>query len=53
MIAHGTVNSLFTAQHNDIDVYDLWLRLKLPSIVILDLASFQLDDVIEDAGILP
>lgn len=53
VVAHGTVNSLFTAQHNDIDVYDLWLRLKLPSVVILDLSSFELVDVIEDAGILP
>jgi len=51
IIAHGTVNILFTAQHNAIDNYDLWTRLKLPSIVVLDLPSFTLDSVIEDAGI--
>jgi len=51
IIAHGTVNVLFTAQHNDIDSYDLWLRLKLPSIIVLDLPSFTLESVIDDAGI--
>ena len=51
IIAHGTVNALFTAKHNKIDIYDLWLKLKLPSILVLDLPSFTLDTVIEDAGI--
>lgn len=51
IIAHGTVNALFTAQHNTIAIYDLWIRLKLPSIIVLDLPSFTLDTVIEDAGI--
>lgn len=51
VVAHGTVNTLFTAQHNDIDIYNLWSRLKLPSIIVLDLPSFKLESVIEDAGI--
>ncbi len=51
VIAHGTVNTLFTAQHNPIDPYDLWSRLKLPSIIVLNLPTFTLDTVIEDAGI--
>lgn len=51
VIAHGTVNSLFTAQHNKIDIYDLWSRLQLPSIIVLDLPTFTLETVIEDAGI--
>lgn len=51
VIAHGTVNALFTAQHNNIDIFDLWSRLKLPSIIVLDLPSFKLESVIEDAGI--
>jgi broad specificity phosphatase PhoE len=51
IIAHGTVNSLFTAQHNDIDIYNLWFKLKMPSIILLDLPSFALDSVIYDAGI--
>ncbi len=50
IIAHGTVNVLFTAQYNDIDSYDLWSRLKLPSIIVLDLPTFTLESVIEDAG---
>lgn len=53
VVAHGTVNALFTAHHNPIDVYDLWMRLKLPSIIVLDLPTFTLDHVIEDAGIAP
>lgn len=53
VIAHGTVNSLFTAHHNEVDVYDLWMRLKLPSIIVLDLPSFELMQVIEDAGVVP
>ena len=51
IIAHGTVNVLFTAQYNDIDIYDMWLKLKLPSIIVLDLPSFALDTVIYDAGV--
>lgn len=51
IVAHGTVNTLFTAHHNPIDGYDLWLRLKLPSIIVLNLPSFTLDSVIDDAGI--
>jgi len=52
VVAHGTVNTLFTAHHNTIDSYDLWLRLKLPSVIVLDLPSFTLKSVIDDAGIL-
>jgi len=51
VVAHGTVNMLFTAKHNDIDTYALWARLKLPSIIILNLPAFALESVIEDAGI--
>jgi broad specificity phosphatase PhoE len=51
IIAHGTVNVLFTAHHNTIDIYDLWMKLKLPSIIVLDLPSFTLDSVIADAEI--
>jgi len=53
IIAHGTVNTLFTALHNDIDPFDLWSRLGLPSIIVLDLPTFRLESVIEDAGIPP
>jgi len=50
VIAHGTVNVLFTAQYNQLNPYDLWRRLKMPSIIVLDLPSFRLRQVIEDAG---
>ena len=52
VIAHGTVNVLFTAQYNKLNRYDLWLRLKLPSMIVLDLPDFRLNQVIEDAGLL-
>lgn len=53
VIAHGTVNVLFTALYNPINSFDLWQRLKMPSIIILDLPSYALHTVIEDAGIPP
>lgn len=53
IIAHGTVNTLFTAQYNDIDSYDLWSSLKMPAIIVLDLPTFTLDTIIEDAGSAP
>jgi broad specificity phosphatase PhoE len=43
VIAHGTVNSLFTALHNDIEVMNLWKGLELPSFVVLELPRFQWD----------
>jgi hypothetical protein len=30
-VAHGTVNTLFLAQYEDIDVLDFWCSLGLPS----------------------
>ena len=50
IIAHGTVNTLFTARYNALNSYDLWLRLKMPSMIVLDLPDFRLNKVIEDAG---
>ena len=51
IIAHGTVNTLFTARYNALNSYDLWLRLKMPSMIVLDLPDFSLNYVIEDAGL--
>jgi broad specificity phosphatase PhoE len=31
VVAHGTVNALFLAQHENIDALDFWCRLGLPS----------------------
>ena len=52
IVAHGTVNTLFTAKHNDIDLYEFWAQLKLPSIIELDLPSYTLNRVIADAGVI-
>jgi broad specificity phosphatase PhoE len=36
VITHGTVISLFVAEHNPVDPFDLWRRLTCPSFVVLD-----------------
>lgn len=50
--SHGTVMVLFVAQFNPIDSYYFWKRLKMPSVIALDLPDFRISKVIEDAGIL-
>ena len=52
VISHGTVMTLFAAQYNTIDAYDLWRRLKMPSVIVLDMPDFRILKVIEDAGVL-
>ena len=52
VISHGTVIVLFSAHYNPIDSYHLWQRLKMPSLVVLELPDFRISRVIEDAGIL-
>ena len=52
VISHGTVMVLFAAQYNSIDSYHLWQRLKMPSMIVLELPDFRISKVIEDAGIL-
>jgi broad specificity phosphatase PhoE len=48
VIAHGTVNSLFTALHNDIDVMGFWKRLQLPSYIVLEINDFHWDGKIHN-----
>ncbi|MGH2377232.1 MAG: histidine phosphatase family protein [Candidatus Limnocylindria bacterium] len=48
VVAHGRVISLFVARRNRLDLYDLWVRLGLPSFVILDRPSYSLVEVTED-----
>jgi broad specificity phosphatase PhoE len=43
VVTHGTVLSLFVAQHNAARPFDLWSRLGLPSYVVLDADSFSFD----------
>lgn len=45
---HGTVISLFVAQKNKTNGFDLWCRLTLPSAVILNRTTFEFIDVIEN-----
>jgi broad specificity phosphatase PhoE len=36
IVAHGTVITLLVAAHNEIEPFDLWLRLQTPGYVVLD-----------------
>ena len=45
MVAHGTVISLLVARHNDIDAFDFWQRLGLPSFCVLSVPDFELQEV--------
>lgn len=49
-ITHGTVIALFAGAHNMLDAFDLWRRLSCPAMVVLELPSYRLVDVVEDAG---
>jgi broad specificity phosphatase PhoE len=40
-VSHGTVISLFTARHNQIDAFTVWKRLTMPCAVILRLPDFH------------
>lgn len=42
IVAHGTVISLFVAAHNQINSFELWQRLAMPSFVVLALPHFVL-----------
>lgn len=42
VVAHGTVITLFVAQTNQIDAFDFWQRLGLPSYTVLSLPDFRL-----------
>jgi broad specificity phosphatase PhoE len=50
IVAHGTVITLLTAAHNAIDPFALWQRLKLPSLVALELPTLRLLEVVEGLG---
>lgn len=48
VVAHGTVISLFVAQYNDIEAYELWRQLRLPSFCVLSTPGFELREAIYD-----
>lgn len=41
VVAHGTVISLFIAQYNDVEAYELWRQLGLPSFCVLSVPGFE------------
>jgi broad specificity phosphatase PhoE len=43
VVTHGTVLTLFAAHYNALVPFDLWLRLGLPSYVVLDPNSFSIE----------
>jgi broad specificity phosphatase PhoE len=48
VITHGTVLTLFVAQHTRLPAWPLWQRLGLPSFVVLTLPTFGLVEIVED-----
>lgn len=42
VVAHGTVITLFVAQHNAIEPFEFWQKLDLPSFVVLSLPDFKI-----------
>ena len=50
VIAHGTVITLFVAQHTGLPAFPLWQRLGLPSFVVLTLPEFGLTEIVEDVA---
>lgn len=42
IVSHGTVMSLFVAQHNPIETYEFWKNLKTPDLFVLSLPDFLL-----------
>lgn len=47
VVSHGSVISLFIARNNEMP-FDFWKRLGLPSIVVLALPDFKIEEVIEN-----
>jgi broad specificity phosphatase PhoE len=50
VVAHGTVISLFVAQHNEMDALHLWRRLSCPSFVVVKLPGFDLQQIVDHAA---
>jgi broad specificity phosphatase PhoE len=50
IVSHGTVMTLFVAQHADVAPLPFWKRLGMPAIVVLSLPDLGLLEVIEQAG---
>jgi broad specificity phosphatase PhoE len=46
IVTHGTVLSLFAAEHNRIDSYTLWSKLGLPAFLVLDRPTFAVAHIV-------
>lgn len=46
VVSHGTVISLFVAFHNSLDPFTIWKQLGLPSLAVLELPRFKLQELI-------
>jgi len=46
IVAHGTVITLFVAQHNPVDPFTFWRQLGLAGCVVLALPSYQLVETV-------
>ncbi len=53
IVPHGTVISLFVAAHADVEPFDLWQRLGLPSFVVLRLPHYRLVAAVERLDFRP
>ena len=48
MVTHGTVMSLFVATHNDVNGFELWGKLTMPCIIVLELPSLGLKKMVTE-----
>jgi broad specificity phosphatase PhoE len=48
IVTHGTVISLFVAAHNSVDGFELWKKLQCPSLVVLEVPSLSLIEVVAE-----
>jgi broad specificity phosphatase PhoE len=47
IVTHGTVMALFLADRASEDPFDLWRRLQLPSYVVIDWPSGEIEQIVE------
>lgn len=45
VVAHGTMISLFVARYNGVEPHGLWQRLGLPSLCVLAVPGFGMQEV--------
>jgi broad specificity phosphatase PhoE len=45
-VSHGTVMSLFVSSWNEVDPYQFWRSLEMPSVVVMSRQTFELEAVL-------